>query len=104
MNVDKAKAKVQFDIEQKSQRNMDIPPDNKEIVILDEYTMTKPYGWVFFFDSKKHRETGDFNDTLIGRGPVVFILENQEIHYLGSAFPAEKSVPDFEQRYFGKIF
>src|SRR5688572_24759555 len=29
-----------------------------EVVILDEYTIERPFGWVFFYDSKKHVESG----------------------------------------------
>ena len=29
-------------------------------VILDQDTIQKPWGWVFFYDSRKHEETGDF--------------------------------------------
>jgi hypothetical protein len=41
-------------------------------VIVDSHTIEKPYGWVFFYNSKKFAETSIFSYTLAGNGPVIF--------------------------------
>ena len=44
-----------------------------ELVILDAHTIAKPYGWVFFYNSKKFVESGDFLDSTVGNGPMVVL-------------------------------
>lgn len=55
-----------------------------ELVILDEYTLAKPYGWVFIYNTRKYMETDKFLYALGGNGPVV-VEHNKRIHRLGSA-------------------
>jgi hypothetical protein len=33
-----------------------------EFVLIESSTIERPFGWVFFYDSKKHRETGNVLD------------------------------------------
>jgi len=37
-----------------------------EFVLLDEQTIEREFGWVFFYDSKQHQATGDFRDVIAG--------------------------------------
>lgn len=30
-----------------------------DCVIVDEHTIERPFGWVFFYDGRRHVETGD---------------------------------------------
>ena len=40
-------------------------------VIVDSLTLEKPYGWVFFYNSRKFVETGLLQYRLAGNGPVI---------------------------------
>jgi hypothetical protein len=74
-------------------RGVSTPGDR--LVLLDEYTIQKDYGWVFFYQSQRFVETQDRNYLLIGNGP--FIVETDgRVHHLGSANPAEESIAAFE--------
>jgi hypothetical protein len=45
-----------------------------ELVIIEQATIRKEYGWIFFWTSKKHFETKDDNYALAGNTP--FIVDN----------------------------
>ena len=45
-----------------------------ERVIGEDMIIEKPYGWLFFYQSKRYLETKQFIDLLIGSRP--FIVEN----------------------------
>lgn len=78
--------------------NDDYANPDDELVILDERTITKPYGWIFFYDSKRHTETRSFLDALGGNGPIVVEAESGEITELGTARAPEKEIAAFEQK------
>jgi hypothetical protein len=40
-----------------------------ELVILDEATIERAFGWVFFYDSKRHQERSEFSDAIAGNAP-----------------------------------
>jgi hypothetical protein len=46
-----------------------------ELVLLNEYTIRKPYGNIYFYNSKKYIETDDYRYALLGNAP--FLVENK---------------------------
>lgn len=68
------------------------------VVILDSMTIAKPYGWVFFYNSKKFVDTGDKIYSLVGGGPIVVISSTEEVHELGSTRPATIEITKLEER------
>ncbi|KYG01772.1 hypothetical protein BE21_56135 [Sorangium cellulosum] len=67
------------------------------VVILDEKTIEKPYGWVLFYNSRLYVETGELIHSLIGGGPIVVLSETGEVVELGSARPGAVLVEAFER-------
>lgn len=67
-----------------------------ELVILDDLTRPKPYGWIFFYNSKKFLETDDIMWALAGNGPAV-VLHDGEVHFLTTAYPIEEAIAMFER-------
>ena len=57
--------------------------------ILDEHTMEFPWGWVFFYDSKAHVESGHFSDRVAGNAPFLVDREMGEFGPSGTAYPLE---------------
>lgn len=41
-------------------------------------------GWVFFYDSKRHQETGNISDLLAGNAPILVDRDTGETHPTGS--------------------
>ena len=43
-----------------------------ECAIIEEQTIEKPYGWVFFYQSKQYLESDDIRGLLVGNSPILF--------------------------------
>ena len=67
-----------------------------EAVVLEEMTMTKPYGWVFFYQSRAYVETGEFAEMLLGNAPIIFDSFDGELRVTGTAEPIEHYLREYE--------
>jgi len=74
------------------------PIDSGGLVVLDELTQERPYGWVFFLNTRRFAETRNRRDAVIGIGPVVYRKQDRSIHKLPSGIPTERAIHDFECR------
>lgn len=68
------------------------------VVIIDSETITKPYGWAFFYNSRKFIETGSIVHCLAGAGPVIVLSATGEVHELGSTRPAAQEIAELEKK------
>lgn len=66
-----------------------------ELAFLEHLSVRKPYGWVLFYNTRRYVETGDPLSALGGNGPVV-VLEDGEVHLLGSARTPADTIAEFE--------
>ena len=66
-------------------------------VVLDEDTIEFEWGWVFFFDSKRHQRTGDFRDAVAGNAPFFVRRSDGAVISTGTAFPIEHYIREFER-------
>jgi hypothetical protein len=55
-------------------------------------------GWFFCFQSREYLETGDFSAQLAGNAPFIVDRDTGEIHELGTAYPIEKYLQDYEEK------
>jgi|HubBroStandDraft_6_1064221.scaffolds.fasta_scaffold334625_2 hypothetical protein len=60
-----------------------------EMVLVDALTQEEDFGWVFFYDSKRHVETGDRQWALGGNAPLIVDRRTGELHVTGTALPTE---------------
>jgi hypothetical protein len=67
-----------------------------ELVLLDSKTLERQFGWVFFYDSRRHAETGDFRHALAGNAPIVVTRRDGKIHETGTALPLEEYLGQFD--------
>ena len=65
-------------------------------MVLDEETITKEYGWVFFYTSRHFQETGDLNEAVFGNAPIIVDKEDGSLHVTGTAQPTEYYIKRFE--------
>jgi hypothetical protein len=72
-------------------------PDKPEMIILDELTVEKDYGWVFYWTSRPWRETGDFQFAIAGNGPILVSRETGAIYSCGTSAPIEDRIKEQEQ-------
>jgi hypothetical protein len=55
-------------------------------VLLDQHTIARPYGWVFFYQSERYL-LGDEGGQLFGNSPMLITRIDGAVHLLGTAGP-----------------
>ncbi|RKI04497.1 YrhB domain-containing protein [Corallococcus sp. AB038B] len=69
-----------------------------ELILLDEHTIERGFGWVFFYASKRHVETGDPAFAVGGNAPLIVDRVTGEFHVTGTAYPVEHYIAEYEAR------
>lgn len=67
------------------------------LVVLEEETIEKEYGWIFFYTSRRFNETGDPNYLVAGNAPIVVNRRTGKLTWLGTAEPFEKYLRQYEE-------
>ncbi len=70
--------------------------EGDEFVILNEDTIERNFGWVFFYDSKKYLETDNISYALAGNAPIILNKYNGSKHITGTAFETEHYINEYE--------
>ena|SRR5438309_510488 len=65
------------------------------IEILEDQTIEKPYGWIFFYQSKRYLDTKAITDMLVGNGPILVEKSGKAI-LLPSAIPPDEALRRYE--------
>lgn len=75
----------------------DCLPPGDEWVVIDKATVEKPWGWVFFYTSKRWQDTGEIQYAVAGNAPL--IVERKEGHILptGTAHAIEHYMANYER-------
>ena len=92
MNIEEAQSLVQTELDKSTD-----PDDDDQYVILEEETIEKEWGWVFFYQSKKYIESGDIGEMLPGNAPYIVNKKNGRLHVAGTAEDIEYYINEFEQ-------
>ena len=67
-----------------------------ELAIIDDETIEKEYGWVFFYQTKDYLQTGDIVDALAGNAPYIVNKYTGDIIETGTANPIEDYIAEYE--------
>ena len=70
--------------------------DNQEV--LEEETIEKQWGWVFFYQAKSYIETGDFREMLGGNAPIIVNRNTGELFHTGTAHEVEHYISEYEAK------
>jgi hypothetical protein len=65
--------------------------------IVRETTIAKPYGWVFFYQSKAFLDQGTESAQLAGNAPILVDRHTGELRVLGTARPLEHYLKEYEE-------
>jgi hypothetical protein len=65
--------------------------------IIPEATIAKPYGWIFFYQSKELLDGGAISAALAGNGPIIVNRHTYELRVTGTAKPLEHYLVQYEQ-------
>ena len=71
-------------------------PDDDELIIVDDATITKPWGWVFFYASKKWMETRDIRYAIAGNAPLIVEKNSGNVIPTGTAYSTKKYIENYE--------
>jgi hypothetical protein len=67
-------------------------------VVQAESTIEKPWGWIFFYQSRKYLETGEFSCQLLGNSPI-FVNRKTGIAWVsGTAESVEEYIQQYESQ------
>ena len=67
-----------------------------EGVILEEKTIKKPYGWVFFYQRRTYLASGRIEDAYAGNAPILVERNSLEVRIFGTARPVEHYLAEYE--------
>lgn len=70
--------------------------DKPKLVVVDEQTIEKEWGWVFFYNSINFLESGDSIDALAGNAPYIVNKSTGEISVTGTAYEIEYYIKQYE--------
>ncbi len=74
-----------------------LTPPGLEFVLVDNANPESAFAWVFFYDNKKHIESGDYRDALAGAGPILVDKLDGTVHTFGSAFAGAKCIAKYDE-------
>src|SRR5215472_7912682 len=60
-------------------------------------TIVKPYGWVFFYNTRRFLETGEFLARLGGNAPILIEKATGTVYVTGTAHPLDYYLADYER-------
>lgn len=92
ITYEEAKAKVEKLINKPGPHLADKPT----LVVLDNQTIEKEWGWVFFYQSLEFIESGDFEDMLAGNAPYIVNRKTGELVVTGTSLPIEDYISNYE--------
>jgi len=69
-----------------------------ELVLIEERIIERPFGWVFFFDSKRYLETRDRKYTVLG-APFIVDRRDGSLHPLKTAPPVQYYIEQYEREH-----
>jgi hypothetical protein len=65
--------------------------------IVRECTLAKPYGWIFFYQSKEFLDGGNASASLAGNAPIIVDRNTSELRVTGTAKPLEHYLVEYEK-------
>jgi hypothetical protein len=70
-------------------------------IVVKASTIERPFGWVFFYNSKRFLDTGESRYRLAGNGPVIVNKQNGSVEFFGAGKPPQEIVAEYEQKLAG---
>ncbi len=66
-------------------------------LVLDDDTIEKSWGWVFFYTSQRWHDTGDIAYAIVGNAPLLVERKSGRLIVTGTAFPIERYLQAYEE-------
>jgi hypothetical protein len=94
--IEKARA---LEIASKTVAGLSGPHD---FVILEDRTVERPFGWVFFYTTRRYVQTGDRQYIVPGTAPLVVHRADGSIEHLATSVPPARAIEIYEKRWLEK--
>lgn len=79
-----------------------VPDHNDdEYIVVEEATRDLGFGWLFFYDSKKFRETDELRYAIAGNGPLFVLKSSGHVEELSSHQPVGEWITELNAKYQG---
>ena len=72
-------------------------PDDEPRIVVDSATIERPFSWVFFYNTKRYLETGDYRYQLAGNGPVMVNKHDGSIEFWVAWKPVDTLIEEYER-------
>ena len=72
-------------------------PDGPPMVVLDAATVERDYGWVFYYTTRRHKESGALEDYVPGNAPILVTRHDGALHPMGLTRTVEQYLADYER-------
>jgi len=82
-----------FDFESPLPRHEDHRDQKLVIVRVDEHD----FGWLYFYDSSRHVESGDVRYALVGNAPLIVDKNDGKLYITGTAHPIEHYLDEYRR-------
>lgn len=76
--------------------------DQHDFVILEDKTVERPFGWVFFYTTRQYLETGDRKYLVPGAAPLVVHRADGSTEHLATSVPPARAIEIYEKRWLEK--
>lgn len=73
-------------------------PDKPEFVVVDDATIEKEWGWVFFYNTSEYQKSGSMDEDLMGNAPYIVNKNTGEIIETGTAYEIEYYIKEYESK------
>lgn len=68
----------------------------EDVVIVDESTVERPFGWLFIYNTRHYLETGDPRDALVGNDPWIVDRRDGSLHEGRTSQTIEQIIAAYE--------
>jgi len=70
---------------------------DEKLALIENNTIERDFGWIFFYNSKRYIETDDSLYMLAGNGPIFVDKRTKELTLFGTAEPIEVYMEEYEK-------
>ena len=70
--------------------------EDDKMILIEGNTIERDFGWIFFYDSKNHVETGDLRYAIAGNSPILVERKTGFIYETGTAKPVDHYIHLYE--------
>jgi hypothetical protein len=84
---------------QKELANLKFDKQSVDYVVLEDKTIKKDWGWVFFYPNKAYLRSGDSLDMLAGNAPIIINRKTAQLMHTGTAHTIEFYINEYEETF-----